>query len=277
MSIKNEHHFSYYLANIQVDITNCNRIALGKEWVFNQIQHEFNMLYYMVSGQCQITANDISFIPQAGDLIMLPAKTVITTSATNECAFIKYYCHFTATIGGVPLFDLIEVPYRISMSDHQTFHTQFQSLVQTFSNRTLTATLRAKAILLQLICTYIDSSPTLIFHENDNKEMQNISRVLEYIENNLPKKLTVNQLAKQVHYHPRYFIQVFKSMVGLSPMQYIAKLRYERACMLLTYTPLNHHEIAERIGILPDYFTKFFKHHSGFSPTDYRQRTTQTP
>ncbi|MBP1988621.1 AraC family transcriptional regulator [Paenibacillus eucommiae] len=261
--------FGDYLANIQTSIFTLSFQQVGTNWAhFNQ-KHEFNLLYYIISGDCQIQADDVHLQPSAGDLVLLPAGTTITTSS-DKPHFSKYYCHFASTIGETPLFDLLKLSTLVHAEDQAATHQQFEQLMHHSRNRTVTSMLHSKAILHQLLCSYIDQSPICLLQNTD--QFEPIHTVIQYIEHHLAERLTVEKLAGLIHLHPNYFIQVFKSMIGCPPMQYITKLRYESACLLLSTTALGCNEIAGKIGIVPEYFTKFFRHHSGLSPTAYRKK-----
>lgn len=268
---KQKENFGNYLSNVQVGILTSEHRTLGAEWHHRNLKREFNLLYYIVSGRCNISMNGFNMTPSSGRLVLLPAGSTISGTSHNGETFEKYYCHFTSTIGRTPLFDLLHMSSMIEVEDRMLIEQHFQELIRHFSEKEMTSALRAKTTLLQILCYFIEKSHPIALHDADNPDMQNMNSVLEYIHEHLADELSVDVLAKQVHFNPRYFIQVFKRMVGYSPMQYIAKQRYEQACMLLSYTRLNIYEIAERVGIHSEYFNKFFKQHSGISPTDYRE------
>ncbi|WP_158301591.1 helix-turn-helix domain-containing protein [Paenibacillus mesophilus] len=275
MTQRQKENFGNYLANVQTGIRVSSFRTLGAEWIHYNMKYEYNMLYYIVSGRCNIWVNGLHLFPTSGRLLLLPAGSTISATSYNDENFVKYYCHFTSTIGGTRLFDLLHMSTMIEVEDKPLIEKQFQELTDNFTTKGLTSALRAKSTLLQLLCYFIEKNPSLTLHDSGHFDMQSINRVLEYIDAHLADRLTVDDLAGLVHFHPHYFIQVFKSMIGFSPMQFIAKVRYERACTLLSSTKLNIHEIAEHVGIDPEYFTKFFKHHSGVSPTAYRENPAQ--
>ncbi|HEY0827171.1 MAG TPA: AraC family transcriptional regulator [Bacilli bacterium] len=94
--------------------------------------------------------------------------------------------------------------------------------------------------------------------------------MLKYIETRLHENITVDELAKLVHFHPNYFIHFFHKMTGSSPVQYINKQKVERAKQLLSATDLSVTEISERVGFQLYYSSKIFKKAIGSSPTAYR-------
>ncbi|MCQ6557282.1 AraC family transcriptional regulator [Paenibacillus mendelii] len=246
---------------------------LGEAWTHLHIKDDFNRLYFMVDGRCSISVDGLSLTPASGQLILLPAGAEISATSYNGENFAKYFCHFTATIGGSRLFDLLHTAPVIEVEDTLLLAEQFQELNRCFSGEGITSILRAKTVLNQLLCYFIEKNPSVSLHDSGHPSIQSMTRVLEYIDHHLADKLSVEELARLVHFHPHYFIQVFRTMMGYSPMQYIAKLRFERASTLLLSTKLNINEIAEYVGIHPEYFTKFFKHHGGVSPTEYRNQS----
>ncbi|UVI33095.1 helix-turn-helix transcriptional regulator [Paenibacillus spongiae] len=262
--------FGNYLANIQTGILVSSYGELGAAWSYPNVKDDFNRLYFMVDGRCRIRVNGLQLTPSAGHLILLPAGADISAESYNGERFAKYFCHFTAAIGGSRLFDLLHTSRSIEVRDTSLIEEQFQELNRHFSGTGITSALRAKTALNLLLCYFIENNPTVTLHEYSHPSIQRMTHVLEYIDKHLADKLTVEDLAKLVHFHPHYFIPMFRTMMGCSPMQYIAKLRFERAATLLLSTKLNMNEIADYVGIHPEYFTKFFKHHGGVSPTEFR-------
>ena len=62
-----------------------------------------------------------------------------------------------------------------------------------------------------------------------------------------------------------------KSLVGLTPADFMREARIKRACQLLTTTADPVSDIAYRCGFTdPKYFGKCFKASVGTSPTEYR-------
>ena len=57
--------------------------------------------------------------------------------------------------------------------------------------------------------------------------------LLAYIMENLDRELSVKQLSDMMHFHPHYFIKVFRRETGCSPHQYILNLRMHEAARLI--------------------------------------------
>ena len=97
--------------------------------------------------------------------------------------------------------------------------------------------------------------------------------VMQYIRANHAKKLTVNNLAKQVAMSPSHFAHRFSSIARLSPMKYVRQVRLERAKALLGVDGARPSEVATTVGFeSAAHFAREFKRHYGVPPSQYRER-----
>ncbi|NLO02724.1 MAG: AraC family transcriptional regulator [Bacteroidales bacterium] len=98
-------------------------------------------------------------------------------------------------------------------------------------------------------------------------------RALSFLEKNLRKKLTLNQISREVGYSPTYFTTLFRKETNYPPMSYFAHLKILKACEFLDYTKMKIKEISFRLGYSdPYYFTRDFKKKMGMPPRQYRNR-----
>lgn len=104
-----------------------------------------------------------------------------------------------------------------------------------------------------------------------------IPKVLAYIEQNYSQELSLQILSGHVHLSKNYLANLFKKETGEGVIDYITKVRIDRAKSLLRGTELKSSEISQKVGI-PDskYFSKLFKKMTGVTPSEYRD-AVQTP
>ncbi len=100
-----------------------------------------------------------------------------------------------------------------------------------------------------------------------------VNRAINFLNKNLDKKISLNELAFEVGYSPTYLTTMFKRETNYSPISYFSHLKILKACEFLDYTKMKVKEISFKLGYTdPYYFTKDFTRKMGMSPRNYRNR-----
>ncbi|MBO4922228.1 MAG: response regulator [Lachnospiraceae bacterium] len=96
----------------------------------------------------------------------------------------------------------------------------------------------------------------------------------KYIEANYTKNITLDDLSMAVNISSYYLSRIFKENTGENFIDYLTRLRIERAKELLSTTQYSMKEIGVMSGYPdPNYFSKTFKKNVGVTPTEYREGT----
>jgi AraC-like DNA-binding protein len=265
-----------YLANTQVMLQTVSLTKVNSSWVSTNMVPEINRLYYILEGEGCIKVRGREWFPGPGQLVLMPAGVEQSYSIVREdYTYRKYWCHFSAMVGDIHLFQLLPAPVVVDVKDPARLEAQFNELIRLNKSKELTAPLRIKTILFELLSTFIE----LAMEQTDEAERftsatPNVSKmntILEHIDQHLAMHMTIEELAKLVHFHPNYFLNVFKSMLGVSPIVYINKKRMEKAQQLLLASDQPIAQIAEQFGMEPYYFSRMFKKLTGLSPSEYRK------
>lgn len=97
-----------------------------------------------------------------------------------------------------------------------------------------------------------------------------ISRALDYLNQNLNARVTVESVARRVAMSPSHFAHRFRAVVRMSPMQYLKHLRLQRARLLMLGEGMRAAEVASHVGYSsPSHFTRDFKARFGSPPASY--------
>ena len=109
---------------------------------------------------------------------------------------------------------------------------------------------------------------------SDSKYNNIMIKAQKYIQDNFgDPDISLHSVAKEVGVSPNHFSTIFKQETGETFINYIIKLRIERAKVLLQTGNLRTSEIGYQIGYNDThYFSYVFKKHTGLSPTDYRNQ-----
>ncbi|RXZ82009.1 AraC family transcriptional regulator [Paenibacillaceae bacterium] len=96
-------------------------------------------------------------------------------------------------------------------------------------------------------------------------------KIARYLREHLQHPITLEQLSDRFGYHPHYIIELFREHTGMAPIQYLQRLRLEKAREYLEFTSVPVTEIAERVGLTLPYFSRLFHSREGMSPSAYRE------
>ena len=112
------------------------------------------------------------------------------------------------------------------------------------------------------------------------KEMSMIDRqvdqAIRWFSLQYQQQLSIEELAHQLGYHRAHLFHAFKARTGLSPKQYLMKVRMDKAKQLLMDAALNVDQVASSVGFNDAlYFSRQFRKMTGMSPSAYRNQATK--
>ncbi len=101
----------------------------------------------------------------------------------------------------------------------------------------------------------------------------NIERAVDYIREHFRDRITVEDLARQVHLSARQLHRKFMEAFGVGPQAFILKLRIQAACEALQ----NPNELIADVGATLGFcdqsaFTQAFHKHIGLTPRQYQMQ-----
>ena len=98
-----------------------------------------------------------------------------------------------------------------------------------------------------------------------------IRKCIDYIYDNLDKKLTVNELSEVVNLNVTYFSKLFLKETGMSVKDYVHDVKINTARNMLTLSDYDYSEIALGLGFSSQSaFITLFKQKTGITPKKYR-------
>jgi AraC family transcriptional regulator len=98
-----------------------------------------------------------------------------------------------------------------------------------------------------------------------------INRVIDYVNNNLDKSISLDELASVAHFSPFHFHRIFVAVTGESVNFFTNRIRLEKAARLLKYSRDSVSDIAIECGFsAPSAFSRAFKQYFEISPSTYR-------
>ncbi len=105
---------------------------------------------------------------------------------------------------------------------------------------------------------------------------EHLRRAVADVATSFAGPLTVTELARRAGLDRSYLYSLFMERLGVSPKDYIARLRIERACALLA-SPLTVAEVARSVGFEDaQVFTRTFRRLKGVPPSAFRKGAAPT-
>ena len=100
-----------------------------------------------------------------------------------------------------------------------------------------------------------------------------ISNIIDEIQNNLEQEINIDEMAKKAKMHRANFHIKFKEIYDDSPIQYIKKIRLNRARQLIQFENMKIVDAASKVGyVSPAQFSREFKSHFGYPPSELKNK-----
>lgn len=107
-----------------------------------------------------------------------------------------------------------------------------------------------------------------VYHDSKNREILECQRFVAIHWN---ERITLEDAARHLHLHPNYLSRLFKRETGENFVEFVTRLKMEKAKELLELTDKSVEDISLLLAYdNKNYFTKLFKAHTGLLPSAYR-------
>ena len=265
-----------YFSNLYIDYYYGSYTHCSVNWKEHHIVCPFSKFYYITNGECEINIEGKSYHGQKGRWFFIPSQTRHSYNHISQDYVTKYWIHFEMKAGDERLINSLKLPIYVDVENDEKIVTDFQDIFDLEKEGDLASSLHLKARILDLFSEYLSLSNinSITMSEVDD---QKFHQMLTYLGDNLKEKLTIEELSSFMHIHPNYFIRLFKKKMGITPLQYINRVRIERAKSLLENTNHPVSDIMLKLGFNDlSTFSKFFKHYSGYSPKSFRRAFGRT-
>jgi AraC family transcriptional regulator len=129
---------------------------------------------------------------------------------------------------------------------------------------------------VDLLCVALLRTHSTLAHPHTQKQHGlapwQVKRVTAYMRDRLSTEITLQELANIVSQSRFHFCTAFRGATGMTPYEYLTRMRMQVACSLLTTTPLTIGDVAAAVGYssLPAFSTAF-RRYAGTSPRSYRK------
>lgn len=258
----------------------------NKSYCYDGESHNFWELVYVDAGNVKITANNKEHHLKQGEIIFHKPNEFHTIKTENDAAANVFVISFVCSSESMTFFKnkTMTVPSKL----RKYISTILEEYLQTFntmSSEDIKLELKENPPIggQQMIKTYLEQFLILLIRsENDNHDfrifpskesMENhlVSQIIQIIEENTYKKITVDQICNQLNYSRTYLSKIFKTAFGYTILEYILMNKIREAKKLIREERYNFTQISDMLSFdNPHYFSKVFKKISNMTPTNYK-------
>ncbi|MDV3106897.1 AraC family transcriptional regulator [Segatella copri] len=238
------------------------------------------VLIYCVKGSGKYSINGKQYEVKANQYFILPAMTPHAYASNNNDPWTIYWIHFRGNLADY-YAEGAEKPITVSpnlssrIADRNNI---FEDIFLTLSDGYTIENLRYTASMLHFYLGSLRYLP--LYRKYHKKEQQNdkeidtvINASLKFMEENIERQVTLQDISQYTGYSISHFSAIFKSHTGHSPLSYFNQLKIKKACELLDTTDMKINQISYKIGIDDSYyFSRLFTKTVGISPKKYREK-----
>lgn len=249
--------------SVNLNLYSFGYAGVNTNWKGYVQKPSFSRLYYIVSGEAYIEYNNIKLSLLSGNWYLIPAWLSFCFGCDNEME----HLYFHITLSGVDEMDLIsKFTEPVSFADNTNLHLIYMDFLE---EESLFAALAIKENIYSIILKLMERNgikPEII------ECSQCVRKAVEYINNNLFKKLDLTTIAKYAYVSKCTLTNKFKKELNITIQGYIQRQKMFKAEQMLKNSNMSVAEISERLGFSEQfYFSRCFKQNFGLSPREYRK------
>ncbi|MBK0381931.1 AraC family transcriptional regulator [Pedobacter sp. SD-b] len=233
-----------------------------------------NVLIYCVEGRGEIIIEQKASVITAGNFFLIPNGKPHTYRADPENPWTIYWCHFSGEQTDRIIQQINDKygAFKAGVSYNDARIDLFEKIFNTLEiDYSFESVSYANLIFIQFLSLFLFAeklNPSFIDNDVDL-----IQKSIKFMEKNMDKSLTINDLTNHINVSPSHYSSVFKKKTGFSPIEYLNRLKIHKACYYLQFTNLRIKEIAYKVGIDDQYyFSRLFNKTMEFSPSVYREQ-----
>lgn len=232
-------------------------------------------IYNPISGSATINLGDTQFHIKSGNIYLISGFSIVSQQCTSPMDI--YWLHFIPASLYLRHILLKSGPVHVWNTGEFSFMYNFNEYVKKiFGNENFTsarilalpysfeeATLHS--YLLNFIADILKRFPDKV--SATSSDIVKLKPSIEFMNKEFKSNPSLNVIASKSLLAPNYFHRIFKKNFGLTPFNYMLRLRMEIAIRLLTTTSKSVKEIAFEVGYDSEfYFYRQFKKQYKYSP-----------
>ncbi len=259
-----------------------------KTWVNYDMdlhEHDAVEIMYVLKGKCIVGFEDSRIYLSKGEFVVIDSgiahKLIVEDNISCrmlniEFKFVnkenKFFSFGEMVKSDVNLQSLINSKFQfLVLKDSEELFYTLKQLIMEYDN-----TSRSNSLVVQTLFYNLLIKISRLWNE-DNKannfsSIVYVKEAINYIHQHYDQEIKIEDIAEYVNVNSSYLQRLFKKNTNITIIEYLTKIRMEKAKMLLENTYISIIEICDYVGINSrQYFSYLFNKHFNVSPAQYRQ------
>ena len=231
----------------------------------------YYMLLYCVDGKGWYKIRDKKYTIEKDQYVIIPPNQPYEFGADESNPWTIYWLHFCGRLSSQFAFKSPN-PAQVSSKEYSRIQdriTHFEELFSAFSMGYIEQYMcYASMSLYTLLASFLYEEQYQYVKMPTGKEYPFFSRVIHYMQENIDRNLTLDELAAHFKYSSSHFSMLFQKEAKSSPINFFIQLKMQKACQYIEMTNYKINEIALKLGFEdPAYFSRIFTKTVGVSPS----------
>lgn len=287
MEYKKQENFVSYMDDFKFQI---NTQGEGGEPIFCPFHwHDFIEILYCTEGNVVITIENIEYVLQSGDILLIGPNVVHKSLKKTQSTGIMYNVVFDPTIIHNVNYCSLEnkcinsfLKYLSNFNYHYIKECAasyemgeiLKKMKQCYYSYKDYNCIYIRAYLLELIGKLCEYKYFEIETSSISKEISKaINDTIRYMQTHYNEKIVLADMAKRANLSYYYYSKLFRIVTGKTFSDFLASVRIFNAEKLMIDGEYSLQEIADKVGLYPQStFNHTYKRLRGFSPNEFLKR-----
>jgi len=289
----NHHNLSSLYSALRIMDIQLDQIEKG--WSYPSHRHPYFEFIYCISGEMEQWINGEIYILKPGDSIIVKPDLYHHSLSPKETEYLVF--HFEIEMKEVhSVFQLVKNPMihaREMVGDRDSISRWVLEFIDVFGikpqkkspdlvqedylenmhSAVNTLRLHSKVIeLISVLAEHFLSKKRLKDIDVSPSQIRAAHEAAYWLENNLTQKIRIEDLAKELNFHRSYLTQCFKKTYGMSPSDYLIRIRIREARRLLLETDFSIESVSQKLSFSSTgHFSRTFRSLMHISPLQFRK------
>lgn len=255
-----------------IHVTEIGNFYAGSDFYTERTGKPEYYILYTISGQGILRYRGAELTLGEGDAVLIYCEEYQYYKTESEETWHHLWIHFN----GPSCRSYHEVinetaVNKVIIDDRDGFVSDFNAILKSPDvndlNDSILCSMHVTNLLTAMVMAKYRVRPKVI-----GQQEEAITHSINYIKEHFTEKISLEQLAEEVHLSKYYYMKLFKEHTGMSPYEYLINSRINAAKKLLRRTSDPISKVAYSVGFLDECnFIRKFKMLTGITPLGFRR------